>query len=45
MSEFGMGTVQALTFKYPNQYMLPSPTSKVGHQNPTKPDLVYIPGL
>jgi hypothetical protein len=43
MFEFGMGMAQALTSEYPNQYMLPSPTSKVGHKNPTKPDLVYTP--
>jgi hypothetical protein len=45
MFEFGMGMAQALTSEYPNQYMLPSPTSRVGHQNPTKPNLVYTLGM
>jgi hypothetical protein len=43
MFESGMGKAQVLTSEYPNQYMLPSLTSKVGHQNPTKPDPVYTP--
>jgi hypothetical protein len=45
MFEYGMGIGQALTSEHPNQYMLISPTSKVGHQNPTKPDLVYTLGM
>jgi hypothetical protein len=45
MFEFGMGMAQILTSEYPNQYMLPFATSRVGHHNPTKPDLVYTLGL